>query len=166
MKTLCELISCTMTDWKRYIGAIQKVTGLSPTRELDKQKIPVGNPASYAMSLEVINSRTCNLSKAFRSLDFVHVTFLVYFEDSDQIQTFSNLLNITHITHTDKEGNIIFVGSVKQLRDIIEVGLTECIDNNDIYNVLDTMYAHLCGLGFKDVFGPKKAREDGRYQLS
>ncbi len=87
-----ELIACTLVDWPTFVDTCVKMYGSSPTRELDKRNITVGTPATYVMALESLNNRTINLKEAGISLDFVHVTFAVHFEDIDAALKFNNLL--------------------------------------------------------------------------
>lgn len=162
---MVELIACTLPDWVKFVKTFEAITGESPTRELDKRNIPVGDPGSYAMALERISNRVDaigNLSRGYRSLDFIDITFLVHFNDGDDLGAFCNLLDITHLQFMDgTKGYVLFKGSVRHIRDLINVG-NEICQYRPIFN---RMYELLCVLGFKSLFGMKKSMQDGTYML-
>ncbi len=155
MRTSVTIVACTLPDWHALVRKCTDIYKSSPTRELDKKSIPVGDTSSYAMVLEVINNRAeavGNLSKAYRSLDFIHVTFLIYFEDGDQVQSFCNLLNVVHIQYADREGNVLLCGSLRQLRDLIEGVRLVVQDRIDLRTVFEGIESRLGQLGFKEIF--------------
>jgi len=162
---MVEMIACTLPDWVKFVKTFEAITGESPTRELDKRNIPVGDPGSYAMALERINNRLQaigNLSNGYRSLDFVDFTFLVHFNDRDDLSSFCNLLDITHMQFMDgSKGYVLFKGSVRQLRDLILVG-----NEIELYRpIFNRMYDLLSACGFRSLFGMKKSMRDGTFML-
>lgn len=166
-KFLVSVIAYTQPEWSRLISLFKEINGESPTRELDKKGIQVGDPGSYAMTLERINNRTeavGNLQKGYRSLDFVDFTFLIGMDDSDYLQKLCNIIDATHLQYTGKHGTgyVVLKGSVKQLRELIVVG-SQIEEYRPLFN---RMYDCLCTYGFKTAFGMKQVQNDGTFLLS
>jgi hypothetical protein len=161
------VISHTSPDWARFVMCFKGINGESPTRELDKKNIPVGDPGTFAMALEGISGRPeaiGDLQRGYRSLDFVDFTFLVSFDDADYLQKFCNFLDISHVQYLGKHGTgfVLLKGTVKQLRNLIIAG-SDFVEYRTIFN---RMYDHLCTFGFKTAFGMKKVQSDGSFLLS
>lgn len=155
-----SLIACTMPDLQELYRACLSAFKVSPFTELDKRGASVQTPGTYAMVLEHINNNSDainNLQLGNYSLEFVHVTFLIKFDDMDCASNFANTLGFgcNHINN-----NILLLcGTIRQFRDIIE-------SNNELYiSVLNQMHDKLCVLGFKSLFGMKKGNKDGSFKL-
>lgn len=156
-----SLIAGTSPDWVTLTQKCTEMFGKSPTRELDQQGIPVGNPGSFAFVLENINNNSKaigNMQLAHRSLDFVHLVFAAHFSDMDEADSFRQLLNVQHFGLGQK---IIFAGTLREIRDLILKGNT---DEQNV-RVCNVLYELLCGIGFKTLFGMKKGNLDGSFKL-
>jgi hypothetical protein len=114
--TSVKLVAGTSPDWNVLIPACQSVWGTSPTRELDAKGIAIGLPSSYAMALEVIDGRrhvVNDISKAYRSKDFIHLTFLIAMSDCDAFRDFCNLAYICKLAYQDRNRGVgFFCGSI------------------------------------------------------
>lgn len=159
-----EVIAATTPNWPTLVRSSK----VSPTRELDKRGITVGDLGSYAMTFEVINHNpSCvgDLSRAYRSLDFIHLTLKMKFDDIDLAEAFCNLANITHISYTDRNSIIYLVGSIRQFHDLLQAFLVEDDRFEQFRLTLDKIYLILCELGFKTLFGIKNTLPDGTFTL-
>lgn len=157
------VIAATTPNW-----LVLTKGNVSPTRELDRKAIPVGDLGSYAMTFEVINnnpSSVGDLSRANRSLDFIHITLLMKFNDIDLAESFCNLANITHISYTDRQSKVYAVGSVRQWANLLFAFLCNDDRFEQFRVTLDKIYIILCDLGFKTLFGNKNTLEDGTFYL-
>lgn len=159
------LIGITQVDWAKFIAISKTVFHQSPTRELDKANIPVGDAGSFAMTIEVVNCNreaVGNLSKAFRSLDFINLVFIVNFEDGDQCDAFCNMLNVAHLLYTVRaSGTVILNGTLKQIKDILV-----CLSTYDEYKMVTAlMYEEMCKQGLKTVLTKDKIGADGTFTL-
>ncbi len=164
MKFTVHLISFTMPDWAQFVKICQEIYGVSPTRDLDSKHITVGDPGSFAMAIEVLNNRpeaVGDLSKGYRGIDFIHFSFLVHTNDSEALEGFCNLLDITHLQFSGRDGKVLLCGSVRQLKDAISCGC-EIEQYRGIFN---RMHDILVNFGFKSLFGMKQCKEDGSFTL-
>lgn len=161
-----EVIACTMVDWNKFISVSKKIFNESPTRELDAKKITVGDPGSFAMAIEVINNRreaVGDLSKAYRSLDFIQFVFMVYLSDGEELEGFANLLELTHLQYANRSsGSMIIGGTVRQIKEAIVFGC-ELSQYRQLFN---RMHSLLCQHGFSTLFGMKKGLPDGSFTLT
>lgn len=159
------LVAQTSPDWTRFVAISKELFHQSPTRDLDKAGVVVGDAGSFAMAIEVMNSNreaVNNLNKAFRSLDFINLVFIVNFEDGDMCDVFCNMLNIAHLLYTTRgSGTVLLNGTLKQIKDIIV-----CLSNNDeLRPVTNQMYEELCKHGLRTLCTKDKVKEDNTFTL-
>jgi len=162
---IVQLISATTPHWSALVNTCVDIFGRSPTRELDSRGLRLEDPTAYTSVLEILNGREVDVRKAHRSLDFVHLTFLIQFEDEDQFTNFCNLSEICKLVWTNKKGSVgIFDGSLKQLKELVEVACSRDIPC-EIRLTANKIYLFLDRAGYKELFGTKSPMEDGTFIL-
>jgi hypothetical protein len=150
-----ELIGCTAIAWDKFTSSCVKEFGRSPTRELDKKNIRVGDVLSWAYSLEILlgNTNVINSpSKLNRSLDFINLVFQISFDDGDVGVSFINLadFDILHFPLRSKCTQII-CGTLRDFKNLVNTTTKEQPEeirrvNNDIYKFIEQLgFVGLCG---------------------
>lgn len=154
-----DLIACTCPDWPTLVSSCVRMFGSSPTRELDKRNINVGSPATYAMTLENVNNNSeaiGNLKLANVSLEFIHLTFAVHFEDIDTATHFGNLITCPTLCYKSK---VMFCANLRQIRDLLVIDDTQCKD------VVNQLHGIISKLGFKSLFGAQVFNKNGSFKF-
>lgn len=157
------IISATQVNWETFIDCCLSAFGTSPTQELDLHKVMLDNQTSYVKALEVLNKRPEaieDLKKASRSLDFVHLTFFISFDDADLFDQFCNLAGLCQVTYQDKIG--LFCGSLKQIKELIVVGCDRKMAR-EIRLTCNKMFVHLDLAGYRSMFKPKVVLPDDTF---
>ncbi len=102
------LVAGTAVDWARFVSAINTALGRSPTRELDKCCIKVGNPSTYIASLgEFVRPGTnpiTVLKDADRLLGHVDLTFLVAVDRDTALALLEALASVCRCSRPSRAG--------------------------------------------------------------
>lgn len=154
-----NILACTIPDWPLLVKTCESMFGSSPTRELDRKGIKVGDPASYAMVVENINNNSNavgNLRYANLSLDCIHLTVSIHFDDMDKA---AYLFRLTRTVKLLSGPKVLMIGALREFKDLIELNDDVCL------GALNSLYQQLCILGFKTLFGNKKGNLDGSFKL-
>lgn len=166
IKNTVQIIGATTPHWSLLVKTCVEVFGTSPTRELDVRGMRLADPTSYTAVLEILNGKSIEVEKAFRSLDFVHLTFLIQFEDEEQFANFCNLTDICKLTWMHKKGPVgIFCGSLKQLKELVIIGCDRDI-GQEIRLTANKIYCYFDSFGYRGLFKAKSPLEDGTFILS
>ncbi len=159
-----EIIGCTTVSWQQFTAACVKSFGSAPTRELDARGIKVGDVLSYAYAIEVLNDNT-DFQRLNRSLDFIHLTFTVSFDDYDQFPKFCNLAPMRMLQfQLRSKGFGLFSGSLRELRALIIAG-SHKDQMEEIRKTCNEMNKYIEMLGFTGLCGPKEHLLDKTYAL-
>ncbi len=154
-----NIIACTVPDWNTLVHSCESMFGTNPARALDAKNIPTGSPASYAMVMENVNNNANaigNLRFANLSLDIVHITISVHFEDIDLATHFRRLVTCPVIGNGSK---MILCLTLRQIRDLVNLNDEMCIE------VLNTIYHLMSKIGFKSLFGSRQGNVDGSFKI-
>ncbi len=163
-----EIVGCTTIAWDKFTSSCVKAFGSSPTRALDSKCIPVGNILSFAYAVEVLNGNEeaiNNIPKLQRSLDFIHLSFAVSFDDYDQFPKFCNLAPVSLIQFQNRsKGFGLFGGTLRDIRALIISG-SQKDQMEEIRKTCNEMNKYIEMLGFTELCGPKEHLIDKTYAL-
>ncbi len=163
-----EIISGTTIAWDKFTSSCVKAFGRAPTRALDAKNIPVGSVLSFAYAIEVLNGNDESLgsiNKLQRSLDFIHLTFVVTFEDYDQFPLFCNLAPMSLLQFQIKsKGFGLFNGSLRELRALVISG-SHKDKPEEIRKTCNELNKFIEMFGFTGLCGSKDHLLDKTYSL-
>jgi hypothetical protein len=166
VKNTVQLICATTPHWSVLVQTCVDIFGTSPTRELDIRGIRLADPTAYTSVLEILNGKTHEVEKANRSLDFVHLTFLIQFEDEEQFTNFCNLTDICKLIWMHKKGPVgVFCGTLKQLKELVIISCVRDIDQ-EIRLTANKIYCYLDQSGYRGLFKVKSPLADGTFILA
>lgn len=159
-----ELIGCTTVAWDKFTSVCVKEFGQSPTRALDSKGIKVGDVASFAYSIEVLNQNV-DFTKLQRSMDFIHLAFMVTIEDYDFFPEFCNLAPLNLLQFQIKHKGIgFFAGTLRDFRALIING-SHKDKPEEIRKTCNSINVYIELLGFTGLCGVKEHLLDKTYAL-
>jgi hypothetical protein len=147
-------IAITVPNWPTFTKACEKAMGYNPTRKLDSEKLIVGTPESFLMSLDSFKNNESNIREIKNfSCKHINVSFLMILENNLYYEILENLNQNLAIIRSDNFNDknqvaIILTGSLLEWKNI-------CIEANHSFTLREfsyKIYELLRNGGYSNIF--------------
>lgn len=148
-------IMATNIAWTNFLKDVVTLTGLSPTREIDRVTIPLSDYKKWLMALEEFSG--------YPGLDHLFLGFLI----SGSKRTISDIILRTDLHYSVSKNREVMIisGSLRAWRQAI-IDILTCERNPNLIEIFNQIYLFLRQLGLESIFSDYHRKEkDGLFLL-